>query len=153
MEDLSRFLIYNGMKKWIFILISLFVVQGVLSIKDRAALTVNDLSPKTRLFIEQHFPYTEVFHVHSKRNFWDRIYNVVFTNGDRLEFNKAGSWAEITSKEGALSKSVIPHAIQYYVAGNYPGNEIVELKWDKRFYKIELANGLELTFNKAFQRV
>lgn len=143
----------KGMKKWIFVLVSLFIVQGVLSIKDNKVVTVGDLPSGTQQFIEHHFPDKEVLRVDSKRNFWDRIYHVVFTNGDRLEFNRAGNWAEVRSEEGILSESVVPLAILNYVALNYPGAEIVEFKWDRRFYEVELMNGIEITFNKVFQSV
>ena len=48
---------------------------------------------------------------------------------------------------------MIPQAIKNYLKANYPRQTVKKLEIKKNEYEVELANGLELTFNNRFQLV
>lgn len=48
---------------------------------------------------------------------------------------------------------LIPQAIKNYLKANYPRQTVKKLEIKKNEYEVELANGLDLTFNNRFQLV
>lgn len=80
-------------------------------------------------------------------------YDVIFTNGDKIEFDKSGNWTEIDCKHSAVPAALVPSAISKYVKAKYPGKKILQIEKDRRNYEVELSGGLEITFNEKFQVV
>ena len=82
-----------------------------------------------------------------------RNYDVVLQNGTKLEFDKKGNLTEIDCKRGIVPALLIPQAIKNYLKANYPRQTVKKLEIKKNEYEVELANGLDLTFNNRFQLV
>ncbi|MED9888214.1 MAG: PepSY-like domain-containing protein, partial [Segatella copri] len=80
-------------------------------------------------------------------------YDVVLQNGTKLEFDKKGNLTEIDCKQGKVPVKLIPQAIRNYLMENYPAQAVKKLEMNKNEYEVELANGLDLTFNKHFQLI
>ena len=58
---------------------------------------------------------------------------------------------EIDCKQGKVPALLIPQAIRNYLKENYPAQAVKKIEMNKNEYEVELANGLDLTFNKHFQ--
>lgn len=82
-----------------------------------------------------------------------KSYDVVLKNGTKLEFDKKGNLTEVECKQGTVPYRLIPQAIKNYLKANYPRQTVKKLEIKKNEYEVELANGLELTFNNRFQLV
>ena len=83
-----------------------------------------------------------------------KSYEVIFNNGDNLEFDKNGTWTSLECKQSTVPDAVVPAQILDYVKKNYQGVVIRQIsKEDRGAYEVELSNGLELKFNKSFQLV
>ena len=50
-----------------------------------------------------------------------------------------------------MPAKLIPQAIRNYLKENYPAQAVKKMEMNKNEYEVELANGLDLTFNKHFQ--
>ena len=61
--------------------------------------------------------------------------------------------SEIDCKQGKVPVKLIPQAIRNYLMENYPAQAVKKLEMNKNEYEVELANGLDLTFNKHFQLI
>lgn len=72
-------------------------------------------------------------------------YEIILSNGVKLEFDKKGKVTEIDS-HSKLPDSVIPKKIQDYVQRNFPESYITDWSLKKKYQQIELDNGLELDF-------
>ena len=81
----------------------------------------------------------------------NKSYDVVLQNGTKLEFDKKGNLTEIDCKQGKVPAKLIPKAIRNYLKENYPAQAVKKIEMNKNEYEVELANGLDLTFNKHFQ--
>ena len=81
----------------------------------------------------------------------DRSYDVIFTNGDKIEFDKKGNWTSVDCSRSGVPAGIVPSAISKYVNTNYKGAQIKEIERERKQYKIELSNGLEIKFNKNFK--
>ena len=82
-----------------------------------------------------------------------RSYDVVLHNGTKLEFDKKGNLTEIDCKQGAVPTALIPQQIAKFLKDNYAGQTVKKIEFKKNEYEVELANGLDLTFNKHFQLI
>ena len=75
----------------------------------------------------------------------------VLQNWTKLEFDKKGNLTEIDCKQGTVPAKLIPQAIRNFLKENYPAQAVKKIEMNKNEYEVELANGLDLTFNKHFQ--
>jgi predicted nucleotide-binding protein (sugar kinase/HSP70/actin superfamily) len=80
-------------------------------------------------------------------------YDVVLTDGSKMEFTSKGEWKSVECKGGAVPADIVPKQIKQYVAKNYPDAKILKIDRDYREYEVYLSNRLELTFNKDFKLV
>ena len=69
------------------------------------------------------------------------------------EVRKKGNLTEIDCKQGIVPVQLIPQAIKNYLKDNYAGQSVKKIEINKNEYEVELANGLDLTFNKHFQLI
>ncbi len=80
----------------------------------------------------------------------EKRYDVIFTTGEKIEFDRKGNWTEIDCKLSAVPESLVPEKIKAYVSSNYAGNGILKIERDSREYEVKLSNGIEITFNTNF---
>ena len=83
---------------------------------------------------------------------WDD-YKVMYTNGDKVEFDKKGNWRDIECKTSQVPAALIPAQIVANVNTTFPGAAVTEIDRDRRGYSVKLSNGLELEYNRNFQIV
>lgn len=116
-------------------------------------ISVNALPVKAQTILQNHFNGQKVMLATIESGVISRSYDVVLQNGTKLEFDKKGNLTEVDSKQGFVPARLIPQVILNYLKDNYPGQLARKIELNKNEYEIELANGLDLTFNKHFQLV
>ncbi len=116
-------------------------------------ISVNALPAKAQTLLSQHFNGKKVMLATIESGVVSRSYDVVLQNGTKLEFDKKGNLTEIDCKQGKVPVKLIPQAIRNYLMENYPAQAVKKLEMNKNEYEVELANGLDLTFNKHFQLI
>ena len=103
-------------------------------------------------FISENFS-SETVESAKKENSWfnwdkNEMYEVEFSNGIKLDFNKAGEVTEIDSKnEEPIPSEVLPRQIRTYVENNYQDAQIVSWEKDDDDQEAQLADGTELEFD------
>ena len=116
-------------------------------------ISVNALPAKAQTLLSQHFNGQKVMLATIESGVVSRSYDVVLQNGTKLEFDKKGNLTEIDCKQSIVPVKLIPQAIRNYLMENYPAQAVKKLEMNKNEYEVELANGLDLTFNKHFQLI
>lgn len=139
------------MKKWMIALLCVFGIQVAAVADTDKPISVNQLPATAQQLITKNFSGKKVALAKMETGFFDRSYDVIFTNGDKVEFDKAGNWTEITCKHSAVPAALVPAAISKYVQAHYPGTKIIQIEKDRKEYDVELSSGLEITFNAKFQ--
>ena len=135
------------MKKLIFLLVCLFSLQTVALADNEKAIQVGQLPTKAQTFISTYFKNNKVALAKVESELFYKSYDVVFTNGEKLEFNKSGEWTEVVCKVNKVPSDIIPEAIRSYVQTNYPDAKVLGIERDKKGYEIKLSNRLEITFD------
>ena len=83
--------------------------------------------------------------------FMSKSYDVIFTNGDKVEFDKKGNWTNVDCEHTQVPQAVIPMAIQKYLAKNYPDAYVLKIELtDRKGYDVDLNNGFDIEFDKRF---
>ena len=116
-------------------------------------ISVNALPAKAQTLLSQHFNGQKVMLATIETGVINKSYDVVLQNGTKLEFDKKGNLTEIDCKQGKVPAKLIPQAIRNYLKKNYPAQAVKKIEMSKNEYEVELANGLDLTFNKHFQLI
>ena len=116
-------------------------------------ISVNALPAKAQTLLSQHFNGQKVMLATIETGVINKTYDVVLQNGTKLEFDKKGNLTEIDCKQATVPDQLIPQAIKNYLMANYAGQAVKKIEMNKNEYEVELANGLDLTFNKHFQLI
>lgn len=116
-------------------------------------ISVNALPAKAQTLLSQHFNGQKVMLATIETGVINKTYDVVLQNGTKLEFDKKGNLTEIDCKQATVPDQLIPQAIKNYLMANYAGQSVKKIEMNKNEYEVELANGLDLAFNKHFQLI
>ncbi|MCM1076880.1 MAG: PepSY-like domain-containing protein [Bacteroides sp.] len=112
-------------------------------------IAISDLPAAAKTFINQFYPDVKVSRVTKESSYHNSSseYEVVFANGQEVEFDTAGNWTDIDAPKGQVIPTGIMPAIESYVSANYNGSGINEISRELRNYEVELTNGVELLFD------
>lgn len=116
-------------------------------------INVNELPTKAQTLLSKHFKGQKVMLATIESGVVSKSYDVVLRNGTKLEFDKKGNLTEIDCKQGIVPSQLIPQPIKNYLKENYRGEIVRKIELNKKEYEVELANGIDLTFNKHFQLI
>lgn len=119
---------------------------------DHQIVAEDQLPTTAKTFIEQYYPSVAVVSVHKDKS----EYEVVFSDGTRIDFDHSGNWQDVDAPAGkAVPSGFYPAAIDSYVATNYPADGINEISKDKGNYEVDLISGIDLEFSSdgSFIRV
>ena len=137
------------MKKWTFVFISMFIMNVSVWAGNDKPIQVTELPRSAQSFIKNHFADQSVAVAKVETDFMDKSYDVIFTNGDKVEFDKKGKWTKVDCKHGQVPQGIIPMPIQKYIAKNYPDAKVIKIELtDRKGYEVDLNNGLDIEFDK-----
>lgn len=131
----------------------LAIALGVALADNDKPIDVADLPQAAQQLLSKEFSGKKVAMAKVETGVFEKSYEVVFTDGDKVEFDKSGNWTEVKCKQGVVPSSIVPTQIASYVKTNYPGQTIRSIEYEAKEYEIKLSGGLEITFNKKFKVV
>lgn len=141
------------MKKIMMTLIAVTVSFSTLSADNDRPVQTSQLPQLAQTFLNKHFKDSKIAMVTSERDWliMDQEYNVVFANGDKIEFDSKGNWENIECRHASVPQNIVPNAITTYIGQAFPGTSIKEIDHDRRGYDVELCNGVEVKFDNSFK--
>ena len=142
------------MKKMMFLFVSLFVMNLTVFADDDKPIQVSQMPKEAQAFVQKHFGNLSVAVAKVENDLFGKNYDIIFTNGDKVEFDKKGNWTNVDCEHTQVPVEIIPQAIQEYVTKNYPQAKVVKIeKTDRKGYDVDLSNGFDLEFDKKFRVV
>lgn len=140
------------MKRIVSLIVCLFAVSTFVMADNDKPIKVSDLPQTAQSFIKTHFPKSSVAVAKVETEFLAKSYDVIFTNGDKVEFDKNGNWTNVDCEYSKVPEAIIPAAIKNYVSKQYPRAKVVKIELSNRKgYEVELNNDIEITFDKNFK--
>ena len=139
------------MKRNVFIAM-MVLFFGVLAAKaDNDRVVSKDKLPVAAAkFLADNFVNNKISYVKEERDFLEKNFEVVFTDGSKIEFLRNGEWKEVDCRYSEVPASIVPELIRKYVKEHYPAEKILQIDRDRHDYEIRLSNRLELTFDKNY---
>jgi hypothetical protein len=142
------------MKKMMFLFVSLFVMNLAVFADNDKPIQVTEMPKEAQSFVKSHFANQSVAVAKMETDFLDKTYDVIFTNGDKVEFDKKGNWTKVDCEHTQVPQAVIPAAIQQYVSKNYPDAKVLKIeKTDRKGFDVDLSNGFDIEFDKKMRVV
>lgn len=138
------------MKKFLMMFMALTACVTMAFADNDTPIQVAQMPNAAQNFIKKHFGDMQVSYA-KLENGIAKSYEVVFVNGNKLEFDADGDWTEVDCKHGVVPAAIVPNQLKNYVEKNHPGQTIVAISQDARGYEIDLNNGLELKFNRKYR--
>ena len=114
-------------------------------------IQIGQLPTKAQTFITTYFKNHKVALAKMESGLFYKSYDVIFTTGEKLEFDKSGDWTEIQCKASEVPAQAIPAEIRSYVVSTYPDAKILEIERDSKEYEIKLSIVWEITFDDKFR--
>ena len=141
------------MKKLLILFVCLFTLQTIARADDDKPIQVSQMPQKAQQFIKQHFAGNNIAMAKVESDFLQKSYDVIFTDGNKVEFDKKGNWTEVNCKFSVVPQGIITAPIQKYVTTNYADAKILKIERDKADYEVKLSNGWELKFDSKFNLI
>ena len=141
-------------KKIILVIISL-AAAGTLGyflsnlVHDKAT-SPESLPENVLSFIAEHFQDEKIAFAKEDRDLLKISYEIVLTDGTKLEFRRNGELKEINRHRNSIPDGIIPQAAADKVNELYPDSFITKAEYDDGELELELDNGFELKFDKNF---
>lgn len=120
--------------------------------EDDKKVSYNDLPAAAQQFINSNFDPAKVSVIYFDKDESDRDYEIVFSDGSSVSFDRNGNWEEIYVPTG-INTTLIPEKIYTYVSDNHPNLNIIEIDKDKHDIEIELSNSLDIVFDLQYNFV
>lgn len=116
-------------------------------------IKIEQLPANAQQIINNHFAGQKVALAKVDSELFGKTYDVIFTNGDKLEFDSKGDWIEVECKKSQVPAAIVPESISKFVSDSYPQTKILEIDRDRRGYDVKLSSHIELKFDGQFQLV
>lgn len=113
---------------------------------DKDEIISSEKLPATaQEFIIQYFPTAQIASTEKDGN----DYEVLLSEGTRIEFNRKGVWQDVEAPFGkTVPSGFYPEGIDTYVQASFDaGVGVNEISKDNSNYDVELTTGTELRFN------
>ena len=141
------------MKKLGLIISAVFLTLGVACADVDRPISVNELPQKAQKFLKEHFSNREVSFAKEDPELLHKEYEVVLTDGTKIEFMSDGEWKSVDCRYGSVPVAIIPKQIKDYLAQNYPQAVVLGIDYERKQYEVRLNNHLELTFDQNFRLI
>ena len=141
--------------KKLIVLAALVCASTGITLADNKPVSVDNLPQTAQTFIANNFGNAVVSSATMDDNSRHDRYEVMLSNGIKIEFDHNGEWSSVKTKanNSQLPDKIIPAKIKQYVNTTYPDMGIVEIERERERYEVELANGIEIKFNSNFEVV
>ncbi len=141
------------MKKMLITLLGALTLVSVATAKDQPR-KLNEMPATAQQFLQKHFADKQLSYATQDTDLFDGEYKVVFTNGDKVEFDRKGNWQEVECKRdpAGVPAAIIPAAIRNYLTSNFSNAKVKAIEFNKEIrkgYEVKLDNGLELEFSQS----
>jgi len=139
------------MKKLTLFWVYMFVFSAAIWASNDKPIKIAEMPQQAQTFIKNYFSTHSVALAKMESDVLSKSYDVIFTNGDKVEFDKKGRWTNIDCEHSVVPAGAVPQSIKEYVQKQYPSAKILKLELtDRKGYDVELSNDVEIEFDKKF---
>ena len=138
------------MKQLILICICFLGIQTATAASLNKSVRIDQLPEKARVLIDTYFSGIKISYAKKDKELFDSNYEVVFTNGTKIEFDRKGNWTDIESRNG-IPEKIIPAEIMKFIHEHHPGLKVIKIEYDRSGYEVKLINSIEMKFDRRLR--
>ena len=90
---------------------------------DEKEIGYAELPVQAQQFVKQYFPSATYSHVEKEKDHGKWEYEVLLSDGTKIDFNNKGEWKSVDCKYSTLPAGIIPDAIAADIAQRYPSQQ------------------------------
>ena len=132
-----------------------FIVSGIFALvllmtgcSDRPVLPAQ-LPVPIQTFVQQNFPGQTVTFAQKDLELTGWKYEIFLADGTHIDFDTDDMWDKIECPlTTPVPTALIPPPVAATIQANYPDAMITKIDKERNGFEVDLANGLELKFNK-----
>lgn len=132
-----------------------FIVSGIFALvllmtgcSDKPVLPAQ-LPVPIQTFVQQNFPGQTVTFAQKDLELTGWKYEVFLADGTHIDFDTDDMWDKIECPlTTPVPTALIPPPVAATIQANYPDAMITKIDKERNGFEVDLANGLELKFNK-----
>lgn len=143
------------MKKWMILCLALFLcgVSTARADRDRA-IDPGQMPARAQSLLRTYFSEMKVALAKVDSEWFETRYEVVLTDGTKLEFDRRGDWVEIACRSVAVPDDLIPEAIRQKVGELYRDVPVMKIeRAERRGYEVQLSNRITLKFDAELKLI
>ncbi|MEG0948317.1 MAG: PepSY-like domain-containing protein [Bacteroidales bacterium] len=141
-------------QKMMILFAAIFMLHGVAKAEDSKLIQFEQLPVAAQTFVKANFENVSISYVmQDEEGLFGKEYDVIFTDGNKIGFDRKGNWKQINFKTGFIPAKMIPAQIQSFLEEKHSGKKVVELERDSKEYEVKFSDGVELHFNKQFKLI
>ena len=141
------------MKKMMLFLACVFTLVTTACADNHQPIERNQLPEKAQTFLSTYFPDAKISLARKDIDVMELSYDVIFTDGSKVEFDRKGNWTEVDCLTNPLPSGIVPEDISKVIRAHYPEAQATKIERDHREIEVKLNNRVELTFNKHLQLI
>lgn len=135
------------MKK--FIALGIVALTLLMSACSDRPVAPTQLPVTITAFIQHNFPGQTISFAKKDLEITGWQYDVMLADGTQIDFDTDHMWDMIQcGMTNPVPTALIPVPVRTYLQTNFPDAMVLKIDKERYGYEIELANGLELKFNK-----
>ena len=134
-------------QKILLIAITLIGMMSLVACDDQV-VAPTQVPVVIQTFVQQTFPGQTITYAEKDLELFGYKYDVVLADGTQISFDTDNVWDKVKTVTSAVPAALVPAPVATYLNANFPAVTIVKLDKERYGYEVELANGLELKFNK-----
>lgn len=132
-----------------FIASGIFALLLLMTACSDKPVVPEQLPVPVKTFIQQTYPGEAITFAQKDLELLGWKYEVFLADGTRIEFDTDDMWDKIESPMARpVPVQLIPSPIAAHIQAYFPGVFVTKIDKEHNGYEIELANGMELKFNK-----
>ncbi len=143
------------MKKWMILCLALFLcgVSTARADRDRA-IDPGQMPARAQSLLRTYFSEMKVALAKVDSEWFETRYEMVLTDGTKLEFDRRGDWVEIACRSVAVPDDLIPEAIRQKVGELYRDVPVMKIeRAERRGYEVQLSNRITLKFDAELKLI
>lgn len=137
----------NAIMKKLFVVLIALLPLTALADNDRP-VDFKQLPAAAQKFISTHFADSKMTLATVDRELLDTTWDVIFTDGVRIEFDSRGQWKEIECRKTFVPTKILLPRIASFIAEQYPDARVRDIERDRHGFELNLDNGAELYFDR-----
>lgn len=121
--------------------------------RDRA-IDPGQMPARAQSLLRTYFSEMKVALAKVDSEWFETRYEMVLTDGTKLEFDRRGDWVEIACRSVAVPDDLIPEAIRQKVGELYRDVPVMKIeRAERRGYEVQLSNRITLKFDAELKLI